>query len=315
MDITSVVAGGAGFLGSHLCERLLKEGHDVICVDNLKTGDEDNIKHLKDNPKFKFVFQDICSPLSKWSYLITGCSPGFIWNFASPASPVDYFDYPISTLAVGSVGVFNLLELAGLRARFLQASTSEVYGDPLVHPQVETYWGNVNPIGLRSVYDESKRFAEALVSAHQRQGYVDTRIARIFNTYGERMRAHDGRAIPEFISKALRNEDVPVFGYGFQTRSVCYVSDLIDGIFRLMMSNYTGPVNLGNPDEVTVLRLAEEIIQMTGSKSKIVFKSLPEDDPKVRKPDIDLARRILNWEPSINRREGLDRTIQYFKTK
>jgi dTDP-glucose 4,6-dehydratase len=317
MDITSVVAGGAGFLGSHLCERLLlKEGHNVICVDNLVSGDEDNIAHLKDNSKFKFVFQDISEPLSKWSYLIRDCSLRFIWNFASLASPVDYLEYPISTLSVGSAGVFNLLDLADNKgARFLQASTSEVYGDPLVHPQVETYWGNVNPIGLRSVYDESKRFAEALVAAHQRQGYVDTRIARIFNTYGERMRAHDGRAIPEFISRALKDEDIPVFGDGFQTRSLCYVSDLINGIVKLMMFDYSGPVNIGNPDEITMLQLAEEIIQLTGSKSKIVFKPLPEDDPKVRKPDISLAKSILNWEPQIDRREGLKRTISYFKTK
>jgi dTDP-glucose 4,6-dehydratase len=311
MAATSVVAGGAGFLGSHLCDRLLLlEGHNVICIDNLITGSIDNISHLTGNPKFRFVNYDVTK-----SFVVAG-PVDFVWNFASPASPIDYLKFPIHTLQAGAFGTYNLLEVAkAKKARFLQASTSEVYGDPLVHPQPETYWGNVNSVGPRGVYDEAKRFAEALVMAYHRTYGVETRIARIFNTYGERMRFNDGRAIPEFISKALKDEDVPVFGDGFQTRSVCYVSDLIDGIVKLMMSNYSDPMNIGNPDEITVLQLAVDIITMTESKSKIVFLPLPQDDPKVRQPDIILAKAKLDWSPSVSRYEGLGRTISYFKSR
>lgn len=307
---TSVVTGGAGFLGSHLCDRLLAEDHSVICIDNLITGDTANIAHLFGNRNFKFFQHDVTE------YIFLVGKVDFIFHFASPASPIDYLKFPIQTLKVGSLGTHKALGLAKAKeARFLLASTSEVYGDPEIHPQVEEYWGNVNPVGPRGVYDEAKRFAEAITMAYQRFHGVETRIIRIFNTYGERMRIEDGRAIPAFVSQSLRGEDVTVFGDGSQTRSVCYVSDLIDGIFKLMMSDYTLPMNIGNPDELTMLQLAKEIIQLTRSKSKIVFKELPQDDPKVRQPDITKARKILAWEPRVPRKEGLIKTIRYFKDK
>lgn len=306
----SVVTGGAGFLGSHLCDKLLAEGHEVICLDNLITGDVSNIAHLVGNKKFLFIHHDVTN------YIYIDGPVDWVFHFASPASPIDYLKYPIQTLKVGSLGTHKALGFAkAKKARFLLASTSEVYGDPLVHPQSEEYWGNVNPVGPRGVYDEAKRFAEAMTMAYHRYHGLETRIVRIFNTYGERMRINDGRAIPAFMSQALRNEDVTVFGHGQQTRSVCYVSDLIDGIYKLMCSDYSLPMNIGNPDEVTILQLAEEIIQLTGSKSKIVFKDLPQDDPKVRQPDITKARTILGWEPKISRREGLEKTMYYFKKK
>jgi dTDP-glucose 4,6-dehydratase len=308
--IRSLVTGGAGFLGSHLCDRLLAEGHDVVCLDNLSTGDVANIAHLKGNPHFSFVHYDVTN------YLFIDGKIDFIFHFASPASPIDYLKLPIQTLKVGSLGTHKALGLAKAKgARFFIASTSEVYGDPLVHPQTESYWGNVNPVGPRGVYDEAKRFAEAMTMAYHRYHGIETRIVRIFNTYGERMRINDGRAIPAFMSQSLRNEDVTVFGDGSQTRSVCYVSDLIDGIYRLMMSEYDAPVNIGNPEEVTVLELAKEIIQLTNSNSKIIFQDLPQDDPKVRQPDISKAQTILGWKPKVHRRDGLLKTLDYFKTK
>jgi dTDP-glucose 4,6-dehydratase len=307
---TSVVTGGAGFLGSHLCDRLIKEGHAVVCIDNLITGSTDNIAHLAGNPAFKFIHYDVTN------YLFVEGDVEYIFHFASPASPIDYLQIPIQTLKVGSLGTHKALGLAkAKRARFLLASTSEVYGDPLVHPQPESYWGNVNPIGPRGVYDEAKRFAEAMTMAYQSYHKLETRIVRIFNTYGERMRIEDGRAIPAFMSQALRGREVTVFGDGRQTRSVCYVSDLIDGIWRLMRSDYTQPMNIGNPEELTMLQLAEEIVRLTGSKSRIVYKPLPDDDPKVRQPDITIARKVLQWEPRVNRSEGLKRTLEYFKKK
>ncbi len=308
--IRSLVTGGAGFLGSHLCDRLLAEGHDVVCLDNLSTGDVANIAHLKGNPHFSFVHYDVTN------YLFIDGKIDFIFHFASPASPIDYLKLPIQTLKVGSLGTHKALGLAKAKgARFFIASTSEVYGDPLIHPQTESYWGNVNPVGPRGVYDEAKRFAEAMTMAYHRYHGIETRIIRIFNTYGERMRIDDGRAIPAFMSQALRNEDVTVFGDGSQTRSVCYVSDLIDGIYRLMMSDYDAPVNIGNPEEVTVLELAKEIIQLTDSNSKIIFQDLPQDDPKVRQPDISKAQTILGWKPKVHRHDGLLKTLDYFKTK
>jgi dTDP-glucose 4,6-dehydratase len=306
----SLVTGGAGFLGSHLCERLLAEGHKVICLDNLITGDIANISHLMGKERFSFIHYDVTN------YLFIDGEVDFIFHFASPASPIDYLKLPIQTLKVGSLGTHKALGLAkAKKARFLIASTSEVYGDPLEHPQQETYWGNVNPVGPRGVYDEAKRFAEALTMAYHRYHGVDTRIVRIFNTYGERMRIEDGRAIPAFMSQALRNEDVTVFGDGKQTRSVCYVSDLIEGIYRLMMSGHLLPVNIGNPEEISMLELAKEIIELTGSKSKVVFKDLPTDDPKIRQPDITKARDLLGWEPKVGRAEGLKKTMAYFKKK
>ena len=308
--VVSVVTGGAGFLGSHLCDRLLAEGHNVICIDNLITGDVSNIAHLLGNERFKFVKHDVTN------YIFIDGPVHNVLHFASPASPIDYLKLPIQTLKVGSLGTHKALGLAKeKKARFLIASTSEVYGDPLVHPQPETYWGNVNPIGLRGVYDEAKRFSEAMTMAYHRYHNVDTRIVRIFNTYGPRMRINDGRAIPAFMSQALRGEDVTVFGDGSQTRSVCYVDDLIEGIYRLLMSDITEPVNIGNPDEIPMLQLAKEIIEITGGKSKIVFKELPEDDPKVRQPDITKAKKLLNWEPKVNRKDGLKKTLEYFKQK
>ena len=306
----SVVTGGAGFLGSHLCERLLAEDHRVVCIDNLITGSADNIAHLMGNQRFLFLQYDVTN------YVFVEGTVDYIWHFASPASPIDYLKFPIQTLKVGSLGTHKALGLAKAKgARFLLASTSETYGDPLIHPQPESYWGNVNPVGPRGVYDEAKRFAEAMTMAYHRFHSVETRIVRIFNTYGERMRLEDGRAIPAFMCQALRGEDVTVFGDGSQTRSVCYVSDLIDGIYRLMMSSEVMPVNIGNPDEVTMRQLAEEIISLTGSKSRIVSKPLPQDDPKVRQPDITKAREILGWEPKVGREEGLKKTMLYFKKK
>ncbi len=310
MNKTSVVTGGAGFLGSHLCERLLSEGHNVICLDNLVTGNVDNIQHLFENKKFRFIDYDVTN------FIYVPDDVHYVFHFASPASPIDYLKLPIQTLKVGSLGTHKTLGFAkAKKARFFLASTSEVYGDPEIHPQKEEYWGNVNPVGPRGVYDEAKRFAEAMTMAYHRYHKLETRIIRIFNTYGERMRIEDGRAIPAFVSQALREEDVTVFGDGKQTRSVCYVSDLIDGIYKLMMSDYTLPMNIGNPDEITMLDLAKEIIELTGSKSKIIFKELPQDDPKIRQPNIEKAKSILQWQPKINRKEGLKKTIEYFKTK
>lgn len=303
----TLVAGGAGFLGSHLCDTLLSAGHEVICMDNLITGSMNNIAHIQSD-RFHFVNQDISE-----SFTVKG-PLDHIMNLASPASPVDYYAHPVETLKVGSFGTYNLLELTRKKgAVFFMASTSEVYGDPLEHPQKETYWGNVNPIGPRSVYDEPKRFSEAMTMAYHRTHEVDIRIVRIFNTYGPRMAINDGRAIPNFLYQALRGEDITVYGDGSQTRSFCYVSDLIDGFIRLLNSGHTNPVNIGNPIEMTLLEMAEKILQVTGSQSKIVFKSLPEDDPKVRQPDISLARKLLDWEPKVNLEEGLQDTLEYFR--
>jgi dTDP-glucose 4,6-dehydratase len=306
----AVVTGGAGFLGSHLCDRLLAEQWQVTAIDNLITGDVKNIAHLSGNTRFRFVKQDVTE------YLFLDGPVDFILHFASPASPIDYLKFPIQTLKVGSLGTHKALGLAkNKNARFLLASTSEVYGDPLLHPQPESYWGNVNPVGVRGVYDEAKRFAEAMTMAYHRYHGVETRIVRIFNTYGPRMRINDGRAIPAFLSQALRGEDVTVFGDGSQTRSVCYVDDLIEGIYRLLLSDVSDPVNIGNPDEITMRALAEEIIALTGSKSKIVLKPLPEDDPKVRQPDSTRARTLLGWQARIDRKEGLKRTVAYFQSQ
>jgi dTDP-glucose 4,6-dehydratase len=306
----AVVTGGAGFLGSHLCDRLLAEGFRVTAVDNLITGDMRNISHLFGNEKFRFIKHDVTE------YIYIDGDVHYILHFASPASPIDYLKLPIQTLKVGSLGTHKALGLAKAKhARFLLASTSEVYGDPLVHPQPESYWGNVNPVGMRGVYDEAKRFGEAMTMAYHRYHGVDTRIVRIFNTYGPRMRIEDGRAIPAFISQALSGKDVTVFGNGTQTRSICYVDDLIDGIFRLLMSSEVQPVNIGNQDEITMLQLAKEVIELTGSKSQIVFRDLPEDDPKIRQPDITRAKTLLGWQASVSRREGLLRTIEYFRSR
>lgn len=306
----SLITGGAGFLGSHLSERLLQEGHEVICMDNFITGDPDNIAHLIGRKGFHFVKHDVTE------YIYVAGPLDYILHFASPASPIDYLKLPIQTLKVGSLGTHKALGLAkAKRARFLLASTSEVYGDPDIHPQVESYWGNVNPIGPRGVYDEAKRFAEAMTMAYHNHHGVETRIVRIFNTYGERMRINDGRAIPAFMSQAIRGEDVTVFGDGSQTRSVCYVTDLVDGIYRLLMSDYALPVNIGNPDEITMLDLAREVIGILDSSSRVVFKELPVDDPKVRQPNIELARALLGWEPKVPRRDGLMKTAAYFRMK
>ncbi|MFB3057945.1 MAG: UDP-glucuronic acid decarboxylase family protein [Ignavibacteriaceae bacterium] len=304
---TAVVTGGAGFLGSHLCDKLLHEKFKVICVDNLSTGSTDNISHLFGNDNFSFIKHDVTN------YIFIPGKVDYILHFASPASPIDYLKLPIQTLKVGSLGTHKALGLAKeKKATFLLASTSEVYGDPTIHPQSEDYWGNVNPIGPRGVYDEAKRFAEALTMAYHRYHTVDTRIVRIFNTYGPRMRPDDGRALPTFIGQAIKGEDLTVFGDGSQTRSFCYVSDLIDGIYKLIMSEETDPVNIGNPDEITVKEFAAEVIWVTGSKSKIVFEQLPIDDPKVRQPSIEKAKKILGWEPIIDRKKGLEKTIKYF---
>jgi dTDP-glucose 4,6-dehydratase len=304
----SVVTGGAGFLGSHLCERLLNEGQRVICIDNLLTGSMDNIAHLLGNEYFRFVNYDVTN------YIYVEGRVDNIMHFASPASPFDYLKFPIQTLKVGSLGTHKALGLAKTKgACFLLASTSEVYGDPVVHPQEESYWGNVNPIGVRGVYDEAKRFAEAMTMAYHRYHGVNTRIVRIFNTYGPRMRLNDGRAIPAFLSQALRNEPVTVFGDGTQTRSVCYVTDLIEGIYRFLGVQYHDPVNIGNPEELSMLDLAQECIELAGSHSTINFKDLPEDDPKIRQPNISRAIELFGWKPIVSRREGLKLTIEYFK--
>lgn len=304
-----LITGGAGFIGSHLCERFLAEGHEVICMDNLITGDVDNISHIKDS-RFSFVNYDVTN------YVYVKGSLDYILHFASPASPIDYMEFPIQTLKVGSLGTHKALGLAKEKgARFFLASTSEVYGDPVIHPQNEDYWGNVNPVGPRGVYDEAKRFAEALTMAYHRYHKVDTRIIRIFNTYGTRMRVRDGRAIPNFITQALHNEDVTVYGDGMQTRSFCFISDMVEGIYRLLMSDYNFPVNIGNPQEMTVVGLAREIISLTNSKSSIVTLPLPEDDPKVRQPDITRAETILGWEPHVELKEGLQNTISYFRQR
>ncbi len=302
-----LVTGGAGFLGSHLCERLLLEGHDVIAMDNLLTGNTDNIAHLANNPRFLFVHHNVTN------YIYMKGPLDAILHFASPASPIDYLELPIQTLKVGSLGTHNALGLALEKgARFLLASTSEVYGDPMIHPQTEEYWGNVNPIGPRGVYDEAKRFAEAMTMAYHRSHGVDTRIVRIFNTYGPRMRLNDGRVVPNFIKQALRSEPLTVYGDGGQTRSFCYVSDLIEGIYRLLMSDENEPVNIGNPAEMTVLQFAERINAITGNHGGIRFEPLPTDDPKQRQPDITKARRILGWEPQVSLDEGLSQTIPWF---
>jgi dTDP-glucose 4,6-dehydratase len=307
---TSVVTGAAGFLGSHLADLLLERGHKVIGLDNLVTGNLANIAHQAGNKAFRFIEQDV----TEFLYLDEAIQ--FVWHFASPASPIDYLELPIQTLKVGSLGTHKALGLAKLNAaRFLLASTSEVYGDPLVHPQSEEYWGNVNPIGPRGCYDEAKRFSEALTMAYHRQHGLDTRIVRIFNTYGPRMRLADGRVVPTFISQALENKPLTVFGDGSQTRSFCYCSDLIEGIYRLMMSGVTDPVNIGNPQELTMLRFAQEVIHATGSRSKIVFKPLPQDDPRQRQPDINRARTMLNFEPCVGLAEGLSKTISYLRQK
>jgi len=303
-----IVTGGAGFLGSHLCERLLAEGHEVVAMDNLLTGNLRNIAHLSGEPRFRFVRHDVTQ------FIAVEGAVDAVLHFASPASPIDYLLLPIQTLKVGSLGTHNALGLAMAKsARFLLASTSEVYGDPLVHPQPESYWGNVNPIGPRGVYDEAKRFAEAMTMAYRRAHGVDTRIVRIFNTYGERMRPRDGRVVPALICQALAGEPMTVFGDGSQTRSFCYVSDLIEGIYRLLLSGEPDPVNIGNPTELSVLEFARTIQRLTGTRSEIVFKPLPEDDPKVRQPDISRARTLLGWEPKVKLEEGLSRTIEYFR--
>jgi dTDP-glucose 4,6-dehydratase len=305
-----LITGGAGFLGSHLTDRFLAEGFQVIVMDNLLTGSIDNIAHHFGNQDFQFFHHDVTE------YNHVAGDLHYILHFASPASPKDYLNFPIQTLKVGSLGTHKILGLAKAKgARMLIASTSEVYGDPLVHPQQENYWGNVNPIGLRGVYDEAKRFMEAMTMAYHRYHGVETRIVRIFNTYGPRMRLDDGRALPEFVGQALRGEDLTVYGDGSQTRSFCYVGDLVEGIYRLLMSDYAEPVNIGNPDEVTILQFAEEIIAQTGTSSKIIYKPLPQDDPKVRQPDITLARQLLGWEPKVARHEGLKITVDYFKSR
>ncbi|MFH0962863.1 MAG: UDP-glucuronic acid decarboxylase family protein [Planctomycetota bacterium] len=306
----SVVTGGAGFLGSHLCEALLARGDSVACVDNLITGSLANIEHLSGRSGFQFVRHDVSKPI-----YVEGPVDAVL-HFASPASPVDYLRYPIQTLKVGSLGTHNALGLAMAKdADFLLASTSEVYGDPKEHPQGESYWGNVNPVGLRGCYDEAKRFAEAITMAYHRVHGVRTHIARIFNTYGPRMRLEDGRVLPAFFAQAFRGEDLTVFGDGSQTRSFCYVSDLVDGVLRLLAGSHREPVNLGNPSELTILQLAREVLTLTKSKSRIVFRTLPEDDPKVRQPDITLAKRLLGWEPKVDRAVGLAKTWEHFRER
>ena len=305
----TLVTGGAGFLGSHLCEYLLEKGHDVMAMDNLITGTIDNITHLQ-GERFRFIKHDVTN------YVFVDGPIDYILHFASPASPRDYLEFPIQTLKVGSLGTHKALGLAlQKKATFLLASTSEVYGDPLLHPQPESYWGNVNPVGPRGVYDEAKRFAEALTMAYHRYHNVDTRIVRIFNTYGPRMRPEDGRAIPTFIPQALRGEPITVFGDGNQTRSFCYVSDQVEGIYRLMMSDVHEPMNIGNPDEKTILELTETILRITGGKSKVVQRPLPEDDPKIRQPSIETAKQLLGWEPKVSLEDGLVVTVDWFKER
>ena len=304
-----LITGGAGFLGSHLCDRFIKEGYEVIAMDNLITGDLRNIEHLFPLKEFQFYHHDV----TKFIHIPEDLD--YILHFASPASPIDYLKIPIQTLKVGAMGTHNLLGLARAKgARILVASTSEVYGDPLVHPQTEEYWGNVNPVGPRGVYDEAKRYLESITMAYHNFHGVETRIIRIFNTYGPRMRLNDGRALPAFIGQALRGEDLTVFGDGSQTRSFCYVDDLVEGIYRLLLSDYALPVNIGNPDEISLKDFAEEVLKLTGENVKITYQPLPADDPKQRKPDITKAKAILDWEPTVDRKEGLKKTYEYFKT-
>jgi dTDP-glucose 4,6-dehydratase len=304
-----LITGAAGFLGSHLCERFLKEGMYVIGMDNLITGDMRNIEHLMPNPNFEFYHHDVTK------YVHVPGELDYIMHFASPASPIDYLKIPIQTLKVGAMGTHNLLGLArAKKSRFIIASTSEVYGDPLVHPQTEDYWGHVNPIGPRGCYDEAKRYQEAITMAYHRYHGLETRIVRIFNTYGPRMRLNDGRVLPAFMGQALRGEDITVFGDGTQTRAFCYVDDLVEGIYRLLMSDYSLPVNIGNPKEITIGQFAEEIIKLTGTDQKVVYKPLPQDDPKQRQPDISKAKEILGWEPKVSRDEGLRITYDYFRS-
>jgi dTDP-glucose 4,6-dehydratase len=308
----TLITGGAGFLGSHLCDRFIEEGHEVICMDNLVTGSTENIEHLFElgQDRFRFVEYDVTD------YIHVNGDLDYVLHFASPAAPDDYLRLPIQTLKVGALGTHKALGLAKAKdARFLLASTSEVYGDPLVHPQPEDYWGNVNPIGQRGVYDEAKRFAEALAMAYHRYHGVETRIVRIFNTYGPRMRTDDGRALPTFMSQALRGDPLTVYGDGSQTRAFCYVDDLVEGIYRLLMSDEEQPVNIGNPDEITIKEFAEEIIDITGTDSSITYEELPTDDPQVRQPDISRAKDLLDWEPKVDRRDGLRRTLDYFEKK
>jgi dTDP-glucose 4,6-dehydratase len=303
-----IVTGGAGFIGSHLCEYLLHEKHQVFCIDNLITGSRKNIEHLIDNSNFTFINQDIIQDFSFKEEL------DMVFHFASPASPVDYYKYPIDTLRVGSIGTENMLRIAlKKKARFMLASTSEVYGDPKIHPQKESYWGNVNSIGPRSVYDEAKRYAEAVTMAYHREYRLDVRIARIFNTYGPRMKPDDGRAVPNFIKQSLRDEPITIYGDGSQTRSFCFVSDEVDGLFSLMNSNYEYPVNIGNPEEYSILELASIVKEICKSSSEFTYKELPVDDPKCRRPDISKAKEILDWQPKIDIREGLKKTIKWFK--
>lgn len=301
-----LITGGAGFIGSHLCEKLLQNGHRIICLDNFFTGSKKNIVHLLKNPNFKLVQRDIVEPIK--------LRVDRIYNLACPASPKHYQDNPVKTIKCSTVGMVNVLELAKrFCARVLQASTSEVYGDPLEHPQKETYWGNVNPVGPRSCYDEGKRVAETLCMDYHRQNRVEVRLARIFNTYGPRMQVDDGRVVSNFIVQALRGESVTIYGDGTQTRSFCYVDDLVDGLIKLMNGQYVGPINLGNPGEFTIKQLAELILKMTNSKSRIIYKSLPQDDPKQRRPDISLAKKILKWKPTVSLEQGLGKTIEYFR--
>jgi dTDP-glucose 4,6-dehydratase len=308
--VRTVITGGAGFIGSHLCERFLAEGHEVICVDNFITGNNANIDSLRSNARFQMMNHNISHPLK-----IDGPVDNIL-HFASPASPVDYLRHPIPTLKVGSLGTHNTLGLAKLKkASFLLASTSEVYGDPEQHPQREDYWGHVNPIGVRGVYDEAKRFAEAMTMAYHRYHGVNTHICRIFNTFGPRMRLDDGRVVPNLMGQALRGEPLTVYGDGSQTRSFCYVSDLVEGIVRLLGVDFHEPVNLGNPNELSIRAFAEEILHLSGSQSRIVYKPLPQDDPRVRRPDIERARRLLGWEPKVERQEGLRQTLNYFRDK
>jgi len=304
----ALITGGAGFLGSHLCDLFLSRGHEVVCMDNFLTGSPENIKHLFGRDGFSFIKQDVTN------YIHIDGPLDYVLHFASPASPIDYLEKPIQTLKVGSLGTHKTLGVAKDKgARYIIASTSEVYGDPLTHPQKEEYWGNVNPVGPRGVYDEAKRFAESMTMAYHRFHGVETRIVRIFNTYGERMRVNDGRVVPAFISQALRNEPLTVFGDGSQTRSFCYYSDLIEGIYRLLMSDEVQPTNIGNPSEMTVLQFAQEIKRLTGTSAPIEFRPLPEDDPKIRRPDISKAKRLLDWEPKVPLEEGLTKTIDYFR--
>jgi dTDP-glucose 4,6-dehydratase len=305
-----VITGGAGFLGSHLCERFLAEGWRVLCIDNLLTGDRENVAHLEENPHFEFLLHDVTK------FIEVEGDVDAILHFASPASPIDYLELPIQTLKVGSLGTHNALGLAHAKgARFLLASTSECYGDPLVHPQTEDYWGNVNPVGPRGVYDEAKRFAEAMTMAYHRYHGVETRIVRIFNTYGPRMRLNDGRALPAFMSQALRGEPLTIFGDGTQTRSFCFVDDLVEGIWRLLAADYAKPVNIGNPREMTIREFAEQVLALTGSSSELTYHELPEDDPKVRQPDISLARSILGWEPVVRLEDGLALALESFRSR